>query len=117
MVIFPGVYTVDDYFSLPEMTFFVSASDLYGLNKSDGTVTYNDGDDTYRNVEHYYCGLYEQFGKSGEGPLVSHSKYSLIDYVLVDSLTITYGEQKIIPEFSSTITFSNQHHRKKYGHF
>lgn len=117
MVIFPGVYTVDDYFSLPEITLFVSASDLYGLNKSNSTVTYNDGDDTYRNVEHYYCGLYEQFGRSGEGPLVCHSKYSLIDYELVDSLTIIYGEQKTFPELSSTLTFSNQDDLNKYLRF
>ena len=57
MVIFPGVYTVDDYLSLPEITFFISARSLLGLNKSEGTVSYKDGDDIIRNVLYFFSHL------------------------------------------------------------
>lgn len=117
MIIFPDVYTVEEYFALPEITFFVSDSDLQRINKSEGSVSFKDGDTIYRNVQHYYCGLYEQFGRSDEGLLVGHSKYVIIDYELVNSLTITYGSRDMFPESAYIITFSNQDDLKKYVRF
>ena len=117
MIVFPGVITAEDFLALPEITFFVTAQNLYEINKSKGLVTYKEDDDIYSDVEHYYCGAYEYFGKNGKGQTVNHSKYILFDYEIVDSLTIKYGDRDTLRLSSSTIEFSDQNDLKDYIRF
>ena len=117
MIIFPGVYTAEDFLSLPEITFFFTAPNLYELNKSKGVVTYKDSDEIYRDVEHYYCGAYEYFEKNGKGQTINHNKYLIFDYEIIDSQTIRYGDRDTFPSMPSIIVFSNQNDLKDYIRF